>query len=178
MKFSARFLIIGIFLSNISWSESFDLATRTWSLGGDANLGIKTNFDGMTNLDLTIKPSASFVVLEKWELGLRPIFNLSIMRDVPIANRLEWGAHFFTRWHFLIRDGIYYYVGANVGGRIFDLDAQSWKASFGAENGFLVGLSKAIALDLGVPIIAHYNSSTGFGYVEIPIGYLGIKAFF
>lgn len=179
MKSITLIVLVGfVFIAKMSFSESFDIAKNKWSLGGDASFSIKTNFDGRTNLDLGIKPSASYLAFKRWEFGFQPIMNFTILRQVPVANRVEWGAFLYSRRYFEIRDNIYYYTGIRAGGRMFDLDMQTWKIAAGIDNGLLIGLSSAIALDIGVPITAHFSHNIKFDHIEIPVGYLGVKAFF
>lgn len=168
--------IIPIFVSNMLFSESLDIVSNKWSLGGDASLGIKSNFNGRTSFDVNIKPSVSLLAFDAWEFGLQPIINFSIIRNFPVV-RVGWGGYFYTRRYFEIRDNIYYYAGIRLGSQIIALDKQTFKAVGGIENGLLIGLGK-VALDIGIPASVHFNLNNGFEYIEIPIGYFGIKAFF
>ncbi|MCA9507206.1 MAG: hypothetical protein KC505_02150 [Myxococcales bacterium] len=171
-------LIFLLAFSFQTWTEDFSLENARWSLGGDASFIFRTNFDAIANLELSLKPAFSTIFHNKWELGIRPLINWTILKNIPVANRVEWGLHTYIRRYFLIHNNIYYYIGGNLGARIFDQDEQTFKISFGLENGILIGLAKSIALDVGIPINALFNNAYGFSYLEMPMGYLGIKAFF
>lgn len=172
-------LYIGLLIfSKISMAEPFRINSNNISIGGDATAIFNINLDSTIKLDLSIKPALSFIALTNWEFGFRPIVNIAIVRQVPLANRVEWGINVFSRGYWEMRENFYYYLGASLGTRIFDFDARSWKGVVGIESGMLIGLSNNIALDFGIPLIMHLNRNSGVGYLEIPMGYLGVKAFF
>lgn len=179
MKGSLKLLIIGFLLSiKIFASEPFILTEKTFSVGGSAAFLTRINLDSSVNLELNIRPNFSCIKFKLWEFGIQPTIDITIHRSVPLANRVAWGTDLYTRRYFSIRDNIYYYIGGIIGTRIFDLDFRSWKGVAGLQNGILFGLTKNIAMDFGLPVIVHLNRNTFFEYIEIPIGYFGVRAFF
>jgi len=190
--------------------EGLQLSQRTMTLGGT----ITASFDGdipkdddqtpMTGGNLTIWPEAGIFLIDQLELFLGIGFSVMLgeIRDSELAKwQIDlWDSFGFDlgiKYIFDTGTIIYPYLGARIGMDIRFApeppdEIQTWENLkffvLGAPIGILIGLSKQVALDVGLQfefdVSLNKSEDTQEVYrqkighqLHLPFGYLGIQAF-
>lgn len=151
---------------------SLDFGEGTWELGGRATANIVLN-DGDSNLYLDLSPTVGYFISDNIEL----LAGVSLFVDDNAT-----GAGFFAGLDaFLGNDGVAPYLGATIG-----YGTQSFQYGFfqygsdvvtvSGRGGIVVPLNHKVGLDLGARV--NFNIEDGETWIHIPLGYVGIRAFF
>lgn len=167
-------LLIALTLStSASAKTKLSLGAGSMNAGGSMQMPIIIPKDGDTLVGLNFSPTFNYFVVRNFSLG----FAGSVERASLTAKNLPWNFSLglSTKYYFDLGP-IYPYVGGGV--------AMGWKTQieglnfiFSAPVGVLVALNSHVALDFGVPINFYFNRDGYFG-AKLPIGYLGVQAFF
>ncbi|MEQ1503661.1 MAG: hypothetical protein ABMB14_15590 [Myxococcota bacterium] len=152
---------------------ALEIKEGTWELGGHATANITID-RGVTDLYLDLSPTVGYFVGRDLEL----LGGLSIY-----VHGQDVGVGFFGGVDYLFpTDGARPYLGGTVGYNtdVFTYGPYQYTASdvvtLSGRGGILLPLNRRVGLDLGVRVnlnIADTGTST-----EIPLGYLGVRAFF
>lgn len=155
-----------------AWAGDLDFGEGTWELGGRATANVVLD-DGNSNLFLDLSPTVGYFVSNNIEL----LGGVSLFVD---DNQV--GAGFFAGVDaFLADDGVAPYLGATVG-----YGSQSYQfglfqvggdvITISGRGGIVVPLNKRVGLDLGARV--NFNIADNDTWIHIPLGYIGIRAFF
>lgn len=156
-------------------AQADDLVMKegTWELGGHATANIIVDY-GVTDLYLDLSPNVGYFVAKRAELlaGVSMYINEGSV-DVGFAVGLDY---------FLSNDGIAPYVGGSVAYGTssysigpFDIDGGD-VVTLAGRGGILIPLSRKVGVDLGGRL--NINVGDGHTWLHIPLGYLGVRAFF
>jgi hypothetical protein len=162
-----------VLLSSVAaLAGELDFGQGTWELGGRATANVVLR-DGNSDLYLDLSPTFGYFVSENIELlGGVSLF----VQDNAL------GAGFFGGLDaFLSNDGVAPYLGATIG-----YGTQSYQFGFfqvsgdvvtiSGRGGIVIPLNRKVGLDLGARV--NFNIEDGDTWVHIPLGYVGIRAFF
>jgi len=159
-------VLVGLALSGTDASAAeLDIHSGSIELGGSATLELLTG-DIDTTVGLTIAPTGGYWLSS--QLGILASFTLTVFYgDVGLA--LAGGAQYnFTD------SGLRPYVGGMAGIGVAGGDTTFIITPMG---GVLLPLSSAVALDLGARMNFIFGSG-GFFALDIPVGWVGVRAFF
>jgi hypothetical protein len=174
-KFALYFLIATCFSGGIFAKTALDLSKGTVELGGSIQLPIRIPKGGSTLVGLHIAPEFKYFTTRGFSLGL----STTVARDSLTGEGVPWvfsiGAS--GTYYFDLAAAVYPYLGA--------AGSMSWQTqknkdmifSIAAPVGILVALNSRVALDVGVPITFVFTKD-GFSEARLPIGYIGVRAFF
>ena len=173
-----KLLIIFLFAlaisPNLSAKTKLSLVQGTMKAGGRIQMPITIPREGDTIVGLDISPNFDYFVAKSFAIGFSP----SVERKSLTGKNIPWSFSLGLSgtYHFDLGGTIYPYVGAGAG--------ISWKTevkginfALSAPVGILVALNNHVAIDFGVPIKFIF-SGEGFLGALLPIGYLGVQAFF
>lgn len=152
---------------------SLDFGEGTFELGGRATANIILN-DGQSDLYLDLSPTVGYFVSDKIEL----LGGISMFVDDNVL-----GVGFFGGFDaFLGNDGIAPYLGATIG-----YGSQTYQFGFfqvggdvvtlSGRGGIVLPLNRKVGFDLGGRLNVNFEEG-GDTWVHIPLGYVGIRAFF
>lgn len=171
-----------ILISMLVFITAFDLAARTtlalghgaMEAGGSMQMPIHLQKGGGTMVGLHIQPSWAYFITRAFSLGFSP----SVAKDNLTTEKAPWRFSVAAQGTFFFDLGgaIYPYVGASAGIEWWT-KVEGIDFLLGIPVGVLVPLNNHVAIDFGVPIEFALN---GDGYLgaRLPIGYLGVRAFF
>lgn len=152
----------------------FDIKRGTMELGGRATANIVMS-GGITDLYLDLSPTVGYFVGRDTELigGLSMLINEGSV-DVGFFGGLDY---------FLKAESVRPYVGGTLGYSTGAFGPSPFDAPFGdvvtlsGRLGLLLPLNRKVGVDLGTRL--NVNIADGGGtWVTIPLGYLGVRAFF
>jgi hypothetical protein len=145
----------------------------TWELGGRATANIVID-NGYTDLYLDLSPTVGYFVADRTEL----LGGISMY-----VNEGALGVGFFVGLdYFLSNNGVAPYLGGSVGYGTasysigpFDIDRGD-VVTIAGRGGLVVPLNRKVGIDLGARL--NFNVEDGATWLHIPLGYLGVRAFF
>lgn len=164
---------------NLTARTKLSLNQGTMKAGGRIQMPITVPKEGDTTVGINISPTFDYFVAHSFSLGLSgSAFRLSITGD-----NIPWYFNVGVNgiYHFDLGGVLYPYVGAgggmSWGTKVHNVNAYRTAFVVTVPAGLLVALNSHVALNLGVPIEFSFTSD-GYQKMELPVGYLGIEAFF
>ncbi|MEQ1569957.1 MAG: hypothetical protein ABMA64_30265 [Myxococcota bacterium] len=160
-------------LVGAAWAEDLGIDEGTFEIGGQATANIVLA-DGVSDVYLELAPSGGYFVSDTVEL----LAGLSLHVDEGTL-----GVGFFAGLDaFLGTEGVAPYVGGTVGYGmarfapnslfVYSQDA----VTLSGRGGVVLPLNRKVGVDLGARL--HLNIDDGATWVELPLGYIGVRAFF
>lgn len=141
----------------------------TMQLGGQGTVDI-TSGGGITNVGVTVAPQFGYFVADQVEL----------LVDVGVSHvggGTSWQVGAGGRYLIPLDNSMWLYAGATVGYGQFSFGGVGADALVVTGlPGLLYPLSKNVALDLGARV--QYLNASGTSMIVVPVGYLGVQAFF
>lgn len=154
-------------------AEKIEMKRGTMELGGRATANIVLQ-DGVSDIFLDLSPSFGYFVARDVEL----FAGISMFVDEG-----DVGVGFFGGVDYLIpAHSVRPYIGGSVGygNTLFGIGNAAFVpgdvVTLSGRAGLLLPLNKHVAVDLGARV--NLNVADGTTIVHIPLGYLGIRAFF
>jgi hypothetical protein len=157
----------------LSSAHALEIGEGTWELGGRATANIV--IDGDSDVFLDLSPTLGYFVGRDLEL----LGGISMYVDDNVL-----GVGFFGGLdYFLGSDSAQPYIGGTIGygndlfglGPTYDL-LPGEVVTIAGRFGLALPLTRKTALDLGGRL--NFNIADGSTWIHIPLGYLGIRAFF
>lgn len=154
-------------------AEELNLKEGTWELGGRATANIVID-SGFTDLYLDLSPNIGYFVARRAELlgGVSMYINEGAV-----------GVGFFVGLdYFLSNNGVAPYLGGSIGYGTASYSIGPWDIDRGdivtlaGRGGLLIPLNRKVGVDLGARL--NFNIEEGATWMHIPLGYLGVRAFF
>lgn len=172
------FVLVGLSVGALA-KPSLTLTKGTREFGGSIQLPIIVPKDGATIVGLHIAPSFGYFISDSFAINL----SLQVSRQSITGENMPWsfgllggGAYYFD-----LAAWVYPYLGLKGGleWQTTPKQTSSKSMNFKIETpvGVLVALNSRVALDIGIPITFTFNSD-GFKNLFLPVGYLGVRAFF
>jgi hypothetical protein len=186
MKAHGNILFWIIIIASPSHALHYDRFTQeTVAVGGSALLPFKIDEHQTISLDLDIRPHIGYFVYPNFSLSMNILLasNLYYKSSLPNArpDLFKWGVEFVATYYF---DWGWQhwvpYAGLGIGYEIVQLQWRTEAVSFGLPIGFLLPITKNLAIDFGFPMkfkLAPFKANL-VGPFEMPIGCLGIRGFF
>lgn len=154
-------------------AENVDVKRGTMELGGRATANIVLQ-NGVSDIFLDLSPSFGYFVAKDVEL----FAGISMFVDEG-----DVGVGFFGGVDWLIpARGVRPYVGGSVGygNTLFGIGEEAFVpgdvVTLSGRGGLLLPLNKRVAVDLGARL--NVDIADGTTLIHIPLGYLGVRAFF
>ena len=176
-----RFLLgfIGSFLilsGAVGAQPRVDLMEGTLFFEG--NLTFKYNLDDFSS------PTHKFGLGSTIGAGYFVVDNLAVGASVPAVwdfskeGKGNLGLKLFLTYFFDMGGVVFPYFGVNVVPKLL-WPKTSFGLSAGVDTGFLISMSESVALDLGIaPTINFAVSKDQKWSLEVPAGFVGVRAFF
>ena len=172
--FIKAIVVVSLF-SALSADARVKLALQrgTMSLGGSLSMEIRAPKGGPTTVGLEVSPAWNYFLTRNLSFLLEPT-----IKKNSLGQDTSWYLGFGAglRYHVDLGGAIYPYFGAE--GAVGTHTTMS-KTIFAlkAPLGVLVPFNSQVALNLGVPFEVRFTSD-GYHGLLVPVGYLGISAFF
>jgi outer membrane protein W len=168
-------LAIALLVSlGVSARSVLSIQSSTMSAGGTIQIPITLQKGQEAQVGLTIAPTLEYFLTRTFALGIAP----SAIKQVLTLGQSPWflGMGLTGTYYFDLRGALYPYLGvlAGVG---YQTQQELMLFQLGFPIGILVALNNHVALKMGVPIALNF-STKGFLGAELPIGYIGVQAFF
>ncbi len=169
------FMTISLLLSISALGRTkLSITKKTMQLGGTIQMPIKILKGQDAQIGFLISPEFNYFVGKSFALGLSP----SVGRTNLSGNNSPWlfSLASTAKYYIDLGGGIYPYLGVKAG---MDWQTKTQGVNFllGARIGILVPLNNRVALEIGASLNFYFNKD-GYIGAHIPIGYLGIAAFF
>lgn len=167
-------LILFLFSLDLSAKTRLPLNHGMMKAGGHMTLPISIPKEGGTVVGLELAPEFDYFVAHGFAIGIRP----TVERTSLTAENFPWtfSVAVLGTFFFDLGGAIYPYIGGG-GGIGWKTKIKGVAFQLTAPVGMLVALNNHVGIDFGVPLKFHF---TGDGYygASLPVGYLGIQAFF
>lgn len=170
---------MGCMSANASTEPMLDFAAHPFSTSGTASLPFSINRNAIVDLKLGLSPAFAYVPIDRWELQLAVGLDTTLVSNDHGGRgpRVGWGFDFTTRYYFDTQTRFSPYLGAFTGFRVTNDWFESLDYSFGVQVGFLVALTRQVALDVGMPFKGTFSGKI-FQKAEIAPTYFGVRAYF
>lgn len=169
-----KFFLFAFFLSlNLSAKARLAIGPGAMKAGGHIHMPITFPKGGHAIVGLDIAPSFDYFVSRGFSLGISTsVGRVSLTGDHP------WKFSIFPRGIYHVEFGglIYPYFGASAGVE-WSTEIKGIAFLLAAPVGILIALNSHVAIDFGVPVQFIF-SGDGYLGAKLPIGYLGVQAFF
>lgn len=173
-KLLALFLVALSLSPNLPAKTKLSLSHGTMKVGGHMQMPIMIPKDGKTSVGVNLAPSFAYFVAKSFAIGV----NAGVLRQNLTAKNAPWGFSVGLNGTYYIDllGPLYPYVGAGA--------AITWKTKIEGFDyelsvpvGMLIALNTSVAIDFGVPVNFIFNND-GYLGARLPVGYLGVQAFF
>lgn len=175
MKNSLVVLLLSLFVSlNLSARVTLSLHRSAMQVGGGIQMPISIPKNGQTVVGMHVAPSWDYFLAKSFSLGMSP----SIERESVTGKDIPWKFSIAARgtYYFDLGGALYPYLGAGAGiGWATKVDQTNYMIN--TPVGMLVAINSRVGLDFGVPVAFIFDSE-GYLGTDIPLGYLGVRAFF
>lgn len=165
--------MIAVLWSVTASAGSLDIGEGTWELGGHATANIVLD-EGRDDVYLDLSPTVGYFVSDHVELlgGVSMYINEGVL-----------GVGFFAGLDgFFGKDGIAPYLGGTIGYGVSTYPYWWYEVggtdvvTLSGRGGIVIPLNRKVGFDLGVRV--NFNVEDGRTWIHIPLGYVGIRAFF
>lgn len=174
----------------MSRAESIDMSAGTMELGGTASLRMvwdrkfKWGQDGSENFSVGVQlnPHLGVFLTEGFEMSLEGIVEKGLYESNPlyqVVSGIRWGALLGMRYFFDTDTVISPYLGVALGLTAWNKPNKDTITGLGRfPIGILIALNEHVGVNIGIPVDVTYGIVSRVIRVELPVGYLGVMAFF
>lgn len=174
MKQLLFFFCFLFFSSFHVFAKGVSLAPGVISAGGNLTMTVAKPNKSDAVFGFQIEPEAEYFVTKSLALGSS--FKISSGNFVNDHHPWSYGFGLVTKYHLLLSSSVHPYVG--LGGDVsWHTNNRPIALSLKFPLGILIPMNNRVALNLGAPFTLVF-SQDGYHGLVVPIGYLGIKAFF
>ncbi len=150
------------------------ISKSTMQLGGTIQMPISIPKGRDAVVGISVSPEFSYFVGRSFALGINP----SAGRSSLSGDGLPWqfSVAGTAKYYIDLGGALYPYLGAKAG-LAWETKKEGVNFLLGAPLGVLVPLNNHVALDVGAPLNFYFDKK-GYAGAHIPVGYLGVAAFF
>jgi hypothetical protein len=159
--------------TGLAQAHEIEVDEGTFELGGHATANIVMDDFG-SNVFLDLSPHGGYFLADQVEL----LGGMSMIIDEGSLNVGFFGGLDF----FLTDEGVAPYLGATVGYGMAQFDLSPFGVytsdvvTLAGRGGLVLPLNRKVGVDLGMRV--NLNIDDGDSWLHIPLGYLGVRAFF
>jgi hypothetical protein len=180
---AATVLAFALSLAPLAMAEGLQTTAGTMQLGGSGTFNIEMTIpdqgDSVTGYSLGLTPTFGYFIIDNLEIGGTALVSVGFgdkYDGAPKTIGFGVGANYYLSLSSFV---LHFGAGIGMGFLIPDEGDTQKSLAINAPIGLLMPFNDHVALDLGIQVTYIMSlEDGGNSYFTLPIGYLGVQAFF